>query len=181
MVYLIICIHVYIIPRYFCLFHKFLFVLIMPFFSKILLPCSFFCNILNHRIFTVRLIGLNKNHIILCTALSFNVYSIAEMPRSLDIDRHVRAGQFVKLAIHVLLGGKMPALLEEKLSDLWNIVRTDSPQRHVRAAEIASDIYSLCIEQITETELCKSWRYYIYPSPLWMIELYLREMTINML
>ncbi len=32
-------------------------------------------------------------------------------------------------------------------------MRSDSPQRHDRAAEIASDIYSLCIEQITEAEL----------------------------
>ncbi len=48
---------------------------------------------------------------------------------------------------------QMPALLEDRISSLWKCVRSDSPQRHDRAAEIASDIYSLCIEQITEAEL----------------------------
>ena len=49
----------------------------------------------------------------------------------------------------------MSAALEQKLSYLWESLQSDSPQRDVRAAETASDIYSLCIEQITDAELGK--------------------------
>ena len=43
--------------------------------------------------------------------------------------------------------------METRLESLWESLRSSSPQRYVYAAEVAYDLYSLCIEQITESEL----------------------------
>lgn len=47
----------------------------------------------------------------------------------------------------------MPALLEQRISVLWECIASNAPQRSTKAFEAASDIYSICIEQITEADL----------------------------
>ena len=47
----------------------------------------------------------------------------------------------------------MAKAIEERLGDLWSTLRSKSLQREALAAEIASDLYSLCIEQVTSAEL----------------------------
>ena len=47
----------------------------------------------------------------------------------------------------------MAKAIEERLGDLWLTLRSKSLQREALAAEIASDLYSLCIEQVTSAEL----------------------------
>ena len=52
--------------------------------------------------------------------------------------------------------------MESRIESLWESLRSSSPQRYSYAAEVASDLYSLCIEQITESELGKTWSKTLY-------------------
>lgn len=47
--------------------------------------------------------------------------------------------------------------MELKVQNLWESLRSTSSQRYIYATEVASDLYSLCIEQITEAELGQSY------------------------
>ncbi|XP_019852740.1 PREDICTED: DNA-dependent protein kinase catalytic subunit [Amphimedon queenslandica] len=46
--------------------------------------------------------------------------------------------------------------MESRIESLWESLHSSSPQRYSYATEVASDLYSLCVEQITESELAYS-------------------------
>ena len=58
----------------------------------------------------------------------------------------------------IFAANKMSASnMELKVQNLWESLSSTSSQRYIYAAEVASDLYSLCIEQITEAELGQSY------------------------
>lgn len=54
--------------------------------------------------------------------------------------------------------------LRQKLHEIWDSLHSTSPHRYEYAAELASDLHTLCTEQVTETDLgrCNG-----CPSCLW--------------
>ena len=54
----------------------------------------------------------------------------------------------------------MAATLSVNVQELFAVLRSKNPQRGSQAAQLASDLYQLCIESVSDTELGK------HPDPV---------------